>query len=810
MNKKKCFIYVDVLGFESKAKEIAEKIEIQEDITREIFLSIPLQRKIEFIGKKGLLSKGISEIEGSDNYVLIVDEIQEAFEVVGELIKMRYIPLEIGLNIQEIDEDIDVEPINRKETIDFLKNDIINPYREYYKTKHGHSVKDTFVLFTEKFFDQLEPLDKKYCEKISYGEKTFFAADIEKIQQRCKIFVFLRKIGYPDSKLYGRIDTTYIPPTEYEDIERTLEKKRTVFVTGTAEYGKTYTAIRLMWEYYIRGYEPKWIKGGELTERIRVRKKLENIGAELKPEHVIYFEDPFGKTKYEKREGLEREIGRIIDTVKQIDNVYVIITSREEVFKEFEKEKLSANVIKEFERSLNLKKPSYDYEKRKEILEKWAEKENCEWLKDENLKTLVFESIKNKEILPTPLSLRDFAIATVNENTEKKLRKRIKEKSEETARAFSKEIKNMSNDKIIFMLFLFISEHFEVDFVKLIYGEAVKKLDLVNAWEFDRILSWFENDKIHVGRHIEFSHPSYSEALKFLLVENGCITKINEEIFSKLLFVLAEKEDAAEYVAQTIAENYLVFPDKVRNLLFRLSERDRVARSIVGTVTRDFNKFPDNVRNELLFKLSEKVEVVGAVARIVAENFSHLPENVRNELLLRLSEKEEAVGAVARIVARNFSHLPENVRNLLFKLSEKDETAEYIARVIAENFSYLPDSVRNLLFKLSEKDETAKAVAYAITENFSYLPREVRSLLFKICEEDKKVSFVEDAVIDNLLYLPEEERNELLLRLSEIIHPRKVYYIVKSCRYSIPIWVQCDMLERAFGFHKARRLLRDL
>ena len=41
----------------------------------------------------------------------------------------------------------------------------------------------------------------------------------------------------------ARIDTVYIPPPlEYEEIRSILENERIVFITGTAEYGKTYTA----------------------------------------------------------------------------------------------------------------------------------------------------------------------------------------------------------------------------------------------------------------------------------------------------------------------------------------------------------------------------------------------------------------------------------------------------------------------------------------------------------------------------------------------------------------------------------------
>ncbi|MDY6966880.1 MAG: hypothetical protein SVM80_13105, partial [Halobacteriota archaeon] len=99
-----------------------------------------------------------------------------------------------------------------------------------------------------------------------------------------------------------------------------------------------------------------------------MRKRLENINSELRSKNIIYFEDPFGKTKYERRESLERDIDTIIDSVRQTKDVFVIITSREEVFKEFEKEAISTTELKEFESRLNIKKPSYDYEKRCEML----------------------------------------------------------------------------------------------------------------------------------------------------------------------------------------------------------------------------------------------------------------------------------------------------------------------------------------------------------------------------------------------------------------------------------------------------------
>ncbi|MCK4736755.1 MAG: hypothetical protein KAT65_30145 [Methanophagales archaeon] len=775
MNEKKYLIYVDILGFEALAREIAEKTGFEEDVIRQNYLSDPLEKKIGELKREGIqISKGISEIEGSDNYVLIVDHIQTAFELVGKLTKIRiphkdykFIPLEVGLGTKEIDEDVEVKPINRKEIINFLKSDIINPYRSYYKKKQGEGIKETFVLFTPDFFDDLEPLDRKCCERISYKTKTFFVADLDKVQQRGRVFEFLEKIGYAGSKWYGRIDEVYVPPLEYEDLKRTLREKRFLFITGTQEYGKTYTAVRLMWEYYNSGYEPKWIKGGEQTERNEVRRKLEDISAELEPRHIVYFEDPFGKTKYEQREGLEREIEIIIESVKQVEDVYVIITSREEVFKKFEKEKLSVKELKEFERKLNIKKPSYGYKKRKELLLSWAEEENCKWLGNKELKDLVLEFIKDEKSLPTPLSIKNFAVASTDIEKDEELREKIEEKSKETAKAFAEEIKNMTDDKILCLSFPFISDYFEVEFARETYKELLKELNLKDAWVFDRVLDWFKDDKIDCsGNHIGFSHPSYSEALPYLLVKDGYTTRINSKIFSKLLFKLVEKDEAARIVALEVEKIFDKLPEVVRNnLLFKLTEKDKAARVVAQVVAANFDTLPDDVRN-LLFKLTEKDEAAWEVAQAVAANFDTLPDDVRNNLLFKLAEKDAAAREVAQAVAANFDMLPDDVRNnLLFKQTEKDKVAGVVARAVAANFDTLPDDVRNnLLFKLSEKDAAAWAVAWAVAVNFDTLPDDVKNLLFKLTEKAEAAGEVAWAVAANFGTLPDDVRNNLLFK----------------------------------------------
>jgi len=148
----------------------------------------------------------------------------------------------------------------------------------------------------------------------------------------------------------------------------------------------------------------------------------------------------------------------------------------------------------------------------------------------------------------------------------------------------------MSDDKILFLSFLFISGHFDIDFVKATYQELVEELGLKDAWEFDRLLNWFKDDKIEIvdNKYIRFSHPSYTQSLKHILVEeDGYISQINKKIFSKLLLKLAEKDKATlavAIVAKIIIDK--IPPGEERNkLLLKLAEKKGAARMVANAVS---------------------------------------------------------------------------------------------------------------------------------------------------------------------------------------------------------------------------------
>jgi hypothetical protein len=601
-----------------------------------------------------------------------------------------------------------------------------------------------------------------------------------------KILEFSRKIGSERVKKYERIDELYVPPTNYHNIKESLYKDRILFLTGTQEYGKTYTAVHLLWEYFNKGYEPVWFKGAEENEEERrdVRRRFLNIEKYLKPGNIIYFEDPFGKTEYEVNvdEGIVRNIASIIETIENVEDIYVIITSREEVFKQFEHNITAEIDLRKYEIKMILKTQSYNYEKRKEMLLKWGKIMNCKWLADEDLKNIVFEILGNEGKLPTPLNIEQFALATVNVLEKSKLIDKINAKSKETVKSFANEIKLMSEDKIVFLSFPFISEYFTVDFIKENYLKFIKELNIEeeqDTGKFDRIVDWFKDDKIDINYNeysknkvIRFSHPSYFEAIRIAICENGSLTKAGK-ILSNILLKLSHSKDAADSVAKTVGSNLDKLPENVRNeLLLKLAESKETAYDAAKAVASNFDKLPEDVRN-ILFKLAENTEADGYehVVSAIVDNFDKLPENVRN-ILFKLAENKDWGQYIVVIIVYNYNRLPEDARNILFKLAENEETAGCVAYRLIKNFKQLPYNVRTeLLRKLAEFDdkEVARDVVAAIVNNFDYLPEDVRNILFKLADNKETSLLLAKSLANkfNFRKLPNNIRNELLLKLAD-------------------------------------------
>lgn len=149
-----------------------------------------------------------------------------------------------------------------------------------------------------------------------------------------RIKQFLQKIHAEESEIYNKISDIFVAPTEYDRISTILKKKRIVFLTGTRENGKTYTAVRLLWEYFNNGYDPKWFSREQVLDQT-FDERTSRFRKILQSRSIVLIDDLFGKTEYERNEGFERNFKTLIDTVTNSEDAYLIVTSREEIFKEF-------------------------------------------------------------------------------------------------------------------------------------------------------------------------------------------------------------------------------------------------------------------------------------------------------------------------------------------------------------------------------------------------------------------------------------------------------------------------------------------
>ena len=527
------------------------------------------------------------------------------------------------------------------------------------------------------------------------------------------------------------INDVYVPPMEFEEISKMLENRRIVFITGTPEYGKTFTAIYLMWKYYNMGYKPEWIRGRDKSERVEVRKKLQQMtGQELnqKAKKIIYFEDPFGKIKYEERYDLERKIVSILENIKNVNDLYVIITSREEVFKEFKRRASSGMVLEAYEKRLSIGIPSYTPKKRKQILSNWATLKKCKWLKDKELKSFVLDQIDEKNNLPTILNIRDFVGATIDIKNKVILENKIKEKSEDTTWTFLKEIKEMTSDKLLFLFIIYILVQARVIFVKTTYQSLKSVLNLENATNIEDMINWFKKDKIKIISKdvITFSHPSYFEAMDELFRNFDKYSVI----LIKLIEYLSKKEESAWEAALIIAEYFTMLPERIRKILYSLARNEQTAKHVALVLHRYFDKFPEDAREKLLLTLSDKKEAAFGVSNIIASNYNKLPEKVR-QILFILAKKVENALHVAFAIADNYNTLPREVEQILFTLANRDETAFAIATIMISHFNNLPKNTSNqLLLILFKKVRTSLPVSNITPKFFNKLTENERNKLF--------------------------------------------------------------------------------
>jgi hypothetical protein len=780
----KYLLYLDILGFGPLANKIAKERRIDPQEIRQKFICV-ISEKISFLREENKIS-GVY-YDNSDSWIVIMDSYDQVIENISIILDhdtryedYRLIPIEFAIGYGKYDKWAKFEGnsfIIENSTIEFIKTNIIKHYHAWFQENfHGEKIVATYILITQSAYNQLDTIDKTIWKKIESFpqlENYFFCANYLDIQAKSKIFSFLDCIEHSGTKRFRRIDETYVEPLEYDEILESLSKKQIVFIIGTQEFGKTFTAVKLLWEYFKEGYHVKWIKGEEQKDREKVRKKLENIENELIPHHVIYFEDPFGITKYEDRKGLEREIGTIIDTINQVPDTFVIITSREEVFKEFEKETVSASRLKKFEQNLNIKRNSYNHKKREQILLKYAYVENCVWLSNEKLKKMVLEFIDDETNLPTPLSLSSFAVSTSKISDRDILIKKIIEKSEETAKAFAKEFLLFSEDKQFFLSFLFISS-LPYGSLKQKYNALADEFKFSHWWSFETLLSWFKDDKIDIAyknefqHSIAFSHPSYLESLKYLLTENGVQTRFNADIFSKVLLI--ESKSQNWYVAEVLVNYFPQIPVDIANECLSIVDTSPFVESTIRITIRNYSSLTQKNQDLLDTILNFDDEMHNrTLAEEITNNYDELPKKVQ-EIIIHLAKRKECHFIISQFIVKKYNSLPDSIKQLLKEIIiQNDRMAASIAYMIVNNFENQDYELQQIYNQFLKNDKFLRGLAFSISfEGLENCPKKIFYDILENMEgcEDTypQLAFLVERSFD---IIEESYRNKLIKKLSK-------------------------------------------
>ena len=814
-------IYIDILGFVERAKIEAGKSRFRPEEIRNI-------DKERITHKLSQLKENETVLDfremSLDSWLLFTDSIRKAFRSIGEILKTD-LPTEIAIGAEKFDESPAGEELIslRNETMDYLKTNILSPYKQWYRIKYEKSVEQTFILLSPAAYKELE---SQTIARKPYESADFYLLEQEECKRKLKVLEFLEMIGL-ERKVYREIEELYVEPENYNEIVEILKKNNIVFIIGDAEMGKTYTAVKLLFEFYKQGYEPQYISmDEEMKQFIKEKSEFE--------EKAVYLEDPWGKVTFRPGEDIAREIGDFIINVKK-NKCKIIITSREKVFKEFNgTSKTTAEDLWQYVSNLKVNL-AYTNDVLKEIIGRYINVFEPEWSKKEKLRENVFSTIGEK--LKTPMSIDKMIRYTGDALDEASLKEGIERASKETKIEFAKEICEMFKkgqyDKIVFLSFPFIGVGIET--AKSAYNDCLKDLGYsLKGEEFETLLEDFKEVEQLFGR-LRFVHPSYWEGFSHALIDNDRLSNICKKIFFKASISLAKEDEISPLVIWVVSPDFdkLLRDDKpsldvvIASFMRYANQLDNyggVARSGAGWIldntdwildviaeyiTRNVprtrivlnpltkwvlaipaNKMVNYIAEKLRNDVAQKYEDVGKTVRDMVEKLKSTKlstEDVK-KWIFEITEVYENIGKTIRDIAAKLQLSNE----VVFKVAEKYEASGEYARTIAENFElYVIDKppfridrdfkdLSRFLLTLAEREEVARAA----TGNLDKLPIEIKIKLIELISTTISNDTLEGSNVyksfafEILDKLSKDETEEVKTKAKEII--RSSFHNFKS------------------------------
>lgn len=429
---------------------------------------------------------------------------------------------------------------------------------------------------------------------------------------------FVRKIAHNDER-YTKIDSLFVPPREYETLLNKIEESKLLFIVGDPGIGKTYTAVKILKHYFQLDYAPIWYAGLEKSERIGQRQILENF----KPTHkqIIYFEDPFGRTSFEKRESIQRIFGPLLDYLQDVDAL-VVITSRREIFEQFTKEVVTSVDLNHFSEDMNVVKPSYSPSALCAILKKLAI--NSKWYKIDECKKAVLVKVESGH-LSTPLAIRDFVFSAENVSDKETLFDRLERRGIEEKCLFSEDIQasNIKTKLALSLIFFFGSQSLTT--LSEWYNQIIAFLD--PKQDFKGTAPFIHEIRYQLGYRLEqfgdkatvfrFIHPSYEEAF----VETAGHDPVTYDTVSSVVKYVSRAKIRTS--TSGLINKYTKYPSLIIKLLYEIipvfkTNENIVDISFVGL--KIIGLFDRTINQDLLLIIEKIISPNQIIEKINKEN----------------------------------------------------------------------------------------------------------------------------------------------------------------------------------------------
>ena len=539
-----------------------------------------------------------------------------------------------------------------------------------------------------------------------------------------------------------------------------LQEKKLLILSGLTEQGKTFTAIRLLWEFFLNGYDCKFYNDETANQFIQ------GFSDNTDDKALVILDDLFGQKNYSRNSYLERDFDEILRALRKMQNTYIIITTKESIFQQFNEYKLFLLDLNEYKIIISPDHNSYDLEKKKIILERYAEKFNCVWKNNSEL--LGFLTRINSYFLEqlNPMRICKFAKQSKNLTIKEELKNLYEDYTKKTHRIYASVFQELEDDYLAFLILLITIDYSTTNLeeLELVYNLMVLEELFHIQKEFNEIIKYFENDIIIIFPRggVSLSHNSLNKAIEMLIFEDDSSLIFKQ--FLKILDILSQHADNYTNLAYSIFKYFKQLPNSIREDLLH---------SFIGIETPSYYLY-----------------------RIIESYFIYIPKKIIIEIIEGIGISEDSVKPLLRLIFTFYDELPENIQEIPFQVADDKDLSFIMIDVLnIPNMESLTLENRNrLIEKLLQFDNNNTLVVYNLISHYSY--GSFREESFPILESRYNEGLGLEALRRGILYnyksldenlhnllkrLVNEHENLGVLTMKEIYDPlsSQIYFLTK-------------------------------